>query len=760
VTPAPGDDVPPDAAPVEDWVRSSFAWSPVGMAIATLDGRFIAANPALCRALGYTEQELRRSSVADVTHPDDRELTARLLGELIEGRRDSFVVEKRYLRRDGSDLWGRSNVALGRGEDGEPRCITATTEDITEEVAAARQLEFSQSLLRVAGGLAAVGGWSVELPGRELFWSDEVYDILEVPDGYEPELARVQEIYDPDHRIAVDAALDRCIEDGTPFHLEVDATSFAGRRLRAQVVGEAQRDGDGTTRRVVGAFQDITELTAAHARAEEVADRLTTALESMTDAFYLLDTGWRFTYINRQAQQLLEVDADVLGRIVWDAFPTTVDSDLHDAYQQAVATGEPVDLEAYHYPPLDRWFKVRAYPSTQGLAVYFQDVTERRRVEAQQLRSQRLESLGTLAGGIAHDLNNVLAPILMSIDLLRDGVGPEQRELLGTLESSAQRGADMVGQVLSFARGVSGDREELDVVELVRGVLRIARETFPRNLDLVTEVEPEVAHVHGDQTQLHQVLMNLLVNARDAMSEGGTIRCAVRTTDLDERFAAVTLSLEPGRFVVIEVVDDGRGMPPEVADRIFEPFFTTKRHGEGTGLGLPTSLAIVESHGGQIRFYTERGRGTTFRVYLPAAQGTVAVRTSPAAPLPAGAGETVLVVDDEAAVLEVTERTLRHHGYRVLTARDGEEAVAIFAADPEAIDLVLTDVMMPVMDGPATVHALRRLRSDVRVIACSGLHTNGTASEVADAGVSSFLAKPYTATALLTTVREVLDGPT
>jgi two-component system, cell cycle sensor histidine kinase and response regulator CckA len=865
--------------------RAAFVASGTGMAVNDLAGRFLAANPTLCRMLGYSEQELRARSFADITHPEHRADSLDRFRQLTAGARPDYTYEKPYVARDGSDVWARVNVALVRDVDGSPLLTTATMEDLSPVREAADRLELTRSLLRVAGDLASVGGWAMELPGRQLSWSDEIYRILEAPDDL-GSLDEGFELYDPDDRDRLVAALDRCAEDGTPFDLQLHLVTFRGRPLVARLVGEAEVDGDGQPRRVVGAFQDISELVGAEARAADVETRLTDALESMTDAFYLLDPGWRFAYVNPRAEQLLRRSADeMLGQVVWETFPETVDSPLHDAYHRAADGGGPQLLDSMWYPPLETWFQVNAYPSAQGVAVYFRDVTDeqaarqrlveqaalldesqdailvrdldgtvtywnagaerlygwgaaeaigrtyaelvvaedpsaveeatrsvlthgvwrgelrnrtvtgteilvearwsllsddhgaprsilvtdtdvtdRRRIDQQLLRTQRLESLGTLAGGIAHDLNNVLAPILLALELLAVGEDdPRKLELLSTVGTSTQRGAEMVQQVLSFARGVSGEAAPLDVGVLIDDVLGMVRDTFPRTVRIDRRVEDWLAPVVGDATQLHQVLMNLLVNARDALPGGGTVRVRASTVELDEQYAAVTPEVRAGTYVAIDVEDDGHGMRPEVLDRVFEPFFTTKRHGEGTGLGLSTSLAIVRGHGGHLRAYSEPGHGTTFRVHLPVAVGSAAGAVRPVdgrrtEELPRGNGERVLVVDDEAAVRDITRQTLVAFGYEVVAAGDGAEAVARFARDPDGFDLVVTDVMMPIMDGPATVHALRSIRASIPVIATSGLNADGNVGKAAAVGVEHFLGKPFTAATLLELVRAVLDG--
>lgn len=386
------------------------------------------------------------------------------------------------------------------------------------------------------------------------------------------------------------------------------------------------------------------------------------------------------------------------------------------------------------------------------------DLTERKKLEQQFLRAQRMESIGTLAGGIAHDLNNSLAPVIMALDLLKMRfTDDESQDLISMLATSAQRGADMVRQVLSFARGVEGRRMEVEVIHLLRDVERIAADTLPRDIQVSTVIPPDLWMVRGDPTQLHQVLLNLCVNARDAMPDGGRLVISAKNMMLDEHYAAMNAEAQPGPYVFLQVEDSGMGMTPEVMGKIFDPFFTTKDLGKGTGLGLSTSLGIVRSHAGFIRVYSELGKGTTFKIYLPAqTQTSAAVLITEAEEMPRGNGETILVVDDESSVLQITQQTLEAFGYRVLLACDGSEAIALYARHGKEIALVLTDMMMPVMDGVATVRVLRKLNPALPIIAASGLSANGHAAKVAGLGVKHFLPKPYTAETLLRTLKVAL----
>jgi PAS domain S-box-containing protein len=392
-----------------------------------------------------------------------------------------------------------------------------------------------------------------------------------------------------------------------------------------------------------------------------------------------------------------------------------------------------------------------------------QDITERKHLEQQLLRSQRMEGIGMLAGGIAHDLNNVLAPILLSVELLRLRFKePADRRTLEVIESSARRGAGIVKQVLTFARGIDGERIPIRPRDLVREIVMMIEETFPRDISIRREVPPETPLISGDVTQLHQVLLNLAVNARDAMPGGGTLTFHVEVLELTADTNVYSGDLKAGSYVVLAVEDTGQGMPPEVRERIFEPFFTTKSRGKGTGLGLPTVLGIVRSHGGAIDVRSEPGRGSEFRVFLPAVAAEHSDAPAEAEhPKLEGADRTVLVVDDEPAIREVASLVLQQAGFRILEATNGREAVKVFEQNRDQIDAILTDIMMPLMTGDRAAAEILQQKPNLPILFMSGLMEQD-AVQAALRNVPghkvTLIRKPFVASDLLLQIGRVLDA--
>jgi two-component system, cell cycle sensor histidine kinase and response regulator CckA len=391
----------------------------------------------------------------------------------------------------------------------------------------------------------------------------------------------------------------------------------------------------------------------------------------------------------------------------------------------------------------------------RGTYVLVQDVTERKQLERQLLRSQRMESLGTLASGIAHDLNNVLTPILMSVQLLAMKYKDEQsKQWLDLLEKNTKRGADLIRQVMSFVRGIEGKHTLIHPENLLLEIKQMVEETFPKSITISTHIAPDLWSVYGDATQLHQVLMNLCVNARDAMPNGGQLNLSAENLEVDAAFVQTHPDAKAGAYVLLSIADTGEGIPPQNIDRIFEPFFTTKEFGTGTGLGLSTVVGIVKSHGGFITVSSEVNQGTQFNVFLPAIALTTSTQLEDAE-LPVGHGETVLIVDDEVAIREIAQNSLEAHGYQTLTANDGVEAISLYMQHPQDIDLVIVDMMMPSMDGSLAIRALKQINPQVRIVAVSGLVTSDVCSDVTDTDVLAFLPKPFTTKDLLTTLDEI-----
>lgn len=397
----------------------------------------------------------------------------------------------------------------------------------------------------------------------------------------------------------------------------------------------------------------------------------------------------------------------------------------------------------------------------RSILVVNTDITEKKELEQQLLHAQRLESIGTLAAGIAHDLNNILTPILGFTQLLPlkiPNLDESSRELLRIIRNNTLRGAEIVKQVLLFSRGIESEKEFVNLARVLGEVLKLIRETLPKSIGIEEYISPNLWQLYGDSTQLQQVLMNLCVNSRDAMPDGGRLVISAENLRLDEQDVGRNSDLTVGNYILITVTDTGIGIPKDIIERIFEPFFTTKEPGQGTGLGLSTTIGIVKNHGGAVEIESEHRIGTQFKVYLPAESEIAVTETITGETIPSGRGELILVVDDEATIREVTKATLENYNYRVITASDGLEALAIYAQQPQSIEVVLMDLIMPEMDGLTAMRALKKINPQVKLIITSGLASKEQVTIAESIGIKAFLTKPYSAEKLLLNLSEAISA--
>jgi PAS domain S-box-containing protein len=526
------------------------------------------------------------------------------------------------------------------------------------------------------------------------------------------------------------------------------------------------RDNTGKIVGIMGISRDITRSKQAEEHIREQAD----LLDKSPDAIMVLDLDERLVYWNKGAERIYGWSAaEVIGKKPTEVFLNGVISPQHletiktvnergewrGELQETTKSGKSVTVQG-------RCNLIRdEQGNPKSRLIINTDITEKKKLESQFLRAQRMDSIGTLASGIAHDLNNVLTPLLISVQILKEKAADEDgKKLLHSLEINVQRGASLVKQVLAFGRGIEGERVLVYPAHVVREIKQIVSETFPKSVEFEFHPSADLWAIIGDPTQLHQVLLNLCINARDAMPNGGKLSIQIENVNFDETYAGMELNAKPGPYVAISVEDTGTGIPKEIRDKIFDPFFTTKPIGKGTGLGLSTTLAIVKSHGGFIHCQSEPGKGTIFKVYFPANNlPTVAEKLSvDDSKLPRGNNELVLVVDDEEPIRKLVQKMLERYGYRVVLAADGAEAVSIYRSRQKEIAVVITDIVMPIMDGTTTIAVLKKINPDVRIVTSSGLASEGGMARARNAGARCFIPKPYTAETMLNAVHETLKN--
>lgn len=607
---------------------------------------------------------------------------------------------------------------------------------------------------------AATGIVQADTQGRFLYANRAFCNML----GYSEESLRSTDFLSLTHPGDRQANLDKLgpllAGETSSFIIEKRMLDRSGEVVWCRNSVSAQRDVHGTIVSLVAVVEDITAQHAAEARQKSLAQRLTRSLENMSDAFFLLDERWCFSYLNHQAERVLERSAEeLLGRNVWEAFPEARESEAWTCYHQAAQSGESKHF-TFFYAPLAQWFEVNAYPGDEGLAVYFRTVTEKKRLEAQLQEAHRMEAIGHLTGGMAHDFNNLLTVVMGNADLLCEALADDRRlgPLAQAVADSAQRGADLTQRLLAFARRQALAPQPTDINRLVHGLAELLRRTLGEQVELSFHPEGGLWPADIDPSQLESALLNLSINARDAMPDGGQLIIETRNVSLSALYADNHLELAPGDYVCIAVTDTGMGIPEAIRDRVFEPFFTTKEKGKGTGLGLSMVFGFLKQSAGHVNVYSEEGVGTTIKLYLPRIQQaayTPPPRSEEGANLKGS--ETLLVVEDDVAVREYVVAQLAAAGYGVRQAKDGPDAMAILATD-SAIKLLFTDVMMPGgMTGRDLANAALTLRPDLKVVYTSGYTENAIVHNGRlDAGVR-FLGKPHRPAALLNMIREALD---
>ncbi|MEH2086174.1 PAS domain-containing hybrid sensor histidine kinase/response regulator [Nostoc sp.] len=529
----------------------------------------------------------------------------------------------------------------------------------------------------------------------------------------------------------------------------------------AEITAIAVEDSQGKTGNLRWLFRDISDR---HQQEQKIREQAA-LLDITTDAIIVEDLHNQILFWNQGAEKMYGWQVqEAQGKNTWELLSKKT-SPLLSAAQKTVIEHGTWQGELHKFTKngkeiiiASRWtLMLDAVGLPKSILIIDTDITEKKQLETHLLHSQRLESLGTLASGIAHDLNNILTPIMGIAHLLPlkyPHLDDSSLQMLKILETNAKRGGDLVGQILSFTRGSEKKFTILLVSQLLEDIKQILQQTFPKFIDINTDITPDIGMVFGDNTELHQVLMNLVVNARDAMPNGGKLCISATKLFIDENHARMHIGATANSYVKITVADTGVGIDSEIIDRIFDPFFTTKEVGKGTGLGLSILMSIVKSHGGFVEVASEVGIGTKFQVYLPSKEGSISQKIEEIE-LPRGHGELILVVDDEVAITQIAKTTLEIHNYKVLTAQNGIEAIALYTEQKDEIRLVLIDMMMPSMGGETVISSLQIINPQVQIIAMSGLANSEALIQTTGVEIQGFLAKPFTAEQLLNFVQRI-----
>jgi len=735
-------------------------------------------NERWAEMLGYDLEEVEATEqfFAEHTHPDDLKRVREAIERHARGETPHIDLEIRMQAKDGSRRWilDRGKI-VERNDDGSPRRMVGTHLDITDKKEREDELRRHRDLLELTQKLA--GAWEVDLESEAVTWSEEVYRIHEVDPGTEITVEKAIDFYAPEARPQIREAFEHCIEEHEPYDLELPIITAEGNRRWARTVGSPVETKGDEVVKVAGAFQDITDRKQAEEALRRSREHLARAQRIAQLGSWERDLQTGDLYWSDETYCIFGVDADrpTEHEALVETMVHPDDRDpVRDEQKQAVTEGDPIDIEYRICRPdgEERVVYERGEVTVDDAGTPIRlsgtvlDVTERKEMEAQLRQAQKMETVGQLAGGVAHDFNNILHAAVAYIEMVRDGL-PEDDADRVLLERAAQglgRAGDLVQKLLTFSRQESAEPSEpVDVGAIVREALSLTQPSLPKSVALRTEIE-EDQMTAAPPGELHQVVTNLLSNAMYATNEADAaepvLDVEVRAIDVDADLARRHLGLEPGPYVRLSVSDTGPGMDAETEERIFEPFFTTKEVGEGTGLGLSVVHGIVTSCGGEIAVYSELGKGTTFDVYLPQVRGADALggAREPAKVEAPREDARVLFVDDDPHITEMEAVRLRRIGCEVQTCESAEEALHVFDRSPEAFDAVITDFAMPREDGLALSETLRARGYEGPVILMSGFSAQVTAEEMEAAGVTTYVRKPIGKAELQRTLHHALRG--
>ena len=752
----------------EQRFRRVFEEGTLGMALVGTDFTLVGVNNAFCSTLGYSREELLGQSFSAVTHPDDLDADDRL-SQSLKGDLPCDQVEKRYLTRDGAVMWGNQTASVVRGEEGAPLYGIVMVEDITERRRAEEAVRRSLNLLHAVVGGTTDSVFVKDCEGRYLLLNSVAAELVGKP-AAEIVGKTDAELFPPDVAKRIMESDQEIIAAGETRTLEEDLSSQGIARTYLSTKG-VYRD---ECNRVVGVFgvaRDITDRTRAEEEVRRSEAKYRELIERATYGICRSTLDGRFVTVNPALTNMLGYEtesellaADRAGVQHWNAAERERLVDLASRGQRI----EGMEVEWYKRDGDRILVRLSGHPVSDdsgvldGLEIIAENITERRVLEAELRQAQKMQAIGELTGGIAHDLNNMLTVVTTNLELMSGSLAEHEAELRQDFEetqAAVRRGTVLIKKLLGFSRRSHLEIQPVDVVRMVADLSAMLRRVVPESIEIHLITDPKSGTVRADTGALEQILFNLVTNARDAMVDGGKLSISVHPRELDKEYCATHPWTTPGDYVCISVSDSGIGMDEETRERVFEPFFTTKPPDLGTGLGLSMVYGLVKQHGGVVDVYSEKGKGTVVNLYLPLMEeGAVGVaRPTPPGSV-SGGSETILVVEDEEPIRRATMRILEKHGYKVLLAADGVEALKLYPDHRDDIDLVISDVVMPRLGGAKFYEALLQSGGQPKILFTSGYTDRDVRQTGAIDPALPFIHKPWTVAALLSKIRDVLDS--
>jgi PAS domain S-box-containing protein len=717
------------------------------------------ANPAAERLLGYAAQDLLGLDYRVLIDSSPGPNAARDPAGRVRYTTNILRGVGALMRRKDGQLRPVEYKILPVREDNLIKGTVLTFSDVTER-------ERLDCLVRDMQSTARLGGWELDVATGKLHWTDALYDLYGVTRGAPVDFPFFQKFYDPADLPHMLAAIKAALDEGKTSDLQVRMTTVRGEKLWVRILYNAERRG-GIVTRLHGTIQDVTNRVLAEQQVRQTRDFYELTLDAMPTLVSYTDTDLRLTYVNRALEEWLGLPrARIIGHRMRD-FLAPHDVAEQSEYIAAALRGEATTwTHSSTSKGRTRDFQTHFVPQvgSDGVVCGFfsiaSDLSDLKRLEARLLQAQKMEAVGQLTGGIAHDFNNLLGVVLGNLQLLERGVAdnPPLARKVHTAMRAAIRGGDLTRRLLSFARRQIFDPVVLDLNRQLAGLSDLMQRTLGDSIEVRILPGTELWHTRVDAGQFENAILNLAINARDAMPQGGRLTVRTENVSLDQRFCNSHPAIEPGDYVAVNIADTGVGIEPDVLKRVFEPFFTTKESGKGTGLGLAMVNGFAEQSDGLATIESELGRGTTVRILLPRCNDTQSVREDTIAQRVApGGDETILVVEDDTDLRETVVSALSQLGYRALEAADGEAALRILASH-EQLDLLFTDVMLPGgMLGPTLARRARELRAGLEVLFTTGYAEHNVVGGVSGVTAADLIHKPYRIEELALRIRAVLD---
>jgi len=712
--------------------------------------------------------DMRLEDVLELVHPDDLLSVREMIRKGLSGE-TPYEFESRIIRPDGEVRHIHTRAEVFRNEQGEAVRVLGTTLDITERKQAEEALRESERMLAEAERVGNMGSFEFNVGQDTIRWSRQERRLFGVdPEGPNLTLEQVLDLAHPDDLPFVREAIRKGLAGEAPYEFENRIVRPDGEIRYIQTRAEVYRNEQGEAVRVLGTTLDITDRKQAEEALFFERNLLYSLLDHIPDSIYYKDEENRYLRVSKSKEAHLGVpSSEIVGKTDFDFYPPDQAEEMAADDRRVMEEEEPIIGKVEHVVRPDgaeRWVSVTKIPrydetgrvvGTLGIS---RDITAMRRMEEETRQQERLAAVGQLSAGIAHDFRNLLTTIILyaNMALRSEGLPPELARYLKTIVGESKKAANLVQQILDFSSRSMIDLEAIDPSRLTRDVIDVLRRTIPESIRLSLETDLPPVAIKADPGRIQQALMNLALNSRDAMPEGGELLFRLSRVDLEAGDESPVADMPAGEWVCLTVADTGTGMTKEVQSHLFEPFFTTKEVGKGTGLGLAQVYGIIRQHDGYVGVETEVGKGTAFHIYLPQVEVPLEEAEQSTVTAPRGQGETILLVEDNDKLRRAGQAILESLGYRVLAATNGREALSIYEVESE-VDLVVTDIVMPEMGGKALVEKMKRAAPGLKAIGITGYTVTQVVSELKEVGFSDVIHKPFGVEELTGIIRRVLD---